>query len=122
MWSSPSSRSARSGGDMSSSRLRICAAAVFVPVLAAAVAAPAVHAQTARLVTVVDRHAAVATTSGNVSRGRISGTVSDDRGGPLPGAMVSMLGVTMVATVADDAGHFTLEALPAGEYILRAHK
>ena len=47
--------------------------------------------------------------------------VSDDRGGPLPGAMVSMLGVTMATTVADEAGHFTLDALPSGEYVLRAH-
>jgi TonB dependent receptor/Carboxypeptidase regulatory-like domain len=108
---------------MSSSRLRVrAAAAAVVSVLVAAIAAPAVHAQTARLVTVLDRPASVVATSGSVSRGRVSGTVSDDRGGPLPGAMVSMLGVTMVATVADDAGHFTLEALPAGEYILRAHK
>ena len=111
---------------MSSSRLRVWAAAAFVPVLAAAIAAPAVHAQAARVVSVVDRHPSAAPSSGlvsaSVSRGRVSGTVSDDRGGPLPGAMVSMLGVTMVATVADDAGHFMLEALPAGEYILRAHK
>jgi hypothetical protein len=35
--------------------------------------------------------------------------------------MVSMLGVTMATTTADEAGHFTLEALPVGEYILRAH-
>jgi len=55
------------------------------------------------------------------TRGRVSGSVSDERGGPLPGAMVSLLGVTMASTIADDVGHFTLEALPVGEYILRAH-
>jgi hypothetical protein len=55
------------------------------------------------------------------TRGRVSGNVSDERGGPLPGAMVSMLGVTMATTTADEAGRFTLEALPVGEYILRAH-
>jgi hypothetical protein len=64
---------------------------------------------------VVDRQAMTAT------RGRVSGNVSDEHGGPLAGAMVSMLGVTMATTVADEAGHFTLEALPIGEYILRAH-
>jgi TonB-dependent receptor-like protein/carboxypeptidase family protein len=57
----------------------------------------------------------------HASRGRVTGSVSDERGGPLPGAMVSMLGVTMATAIADDAGHFTLEALPVGEYILRAH-
>ena len=56
-----------------------------------------------------------------MSRGRVSGSVSDERGGPLPGAMVSLLGVTMATTVADDAGQFRLDALPAGEYVLRAH-
>jgi hypothetical protein len=87
-------------------------AAVFVCL---AMAATSAFAQTARAVPVVERQAMHAT------RGRISGSVSDERGGPLPGAMVSMLGVTMATTVADDAGHFTLEALPVGEYILRAH-
>ena len=101
---------------MPSSRLRVWTAAAVVPVVSAAIGVPAVHAQTGRVVPVVERHAAIAPTSG-----RVSGSVSDERGGPLPGAMVSMLGVTMAATVADDAGHFTLEALPAGEYILRAH-
>ena len=75
----------------------------------------AAHAQTARVIPVVDRHAAT------VVNGRISGTVNDDRGGPLPGAMISMLGVTMATTVADEAGRFSLDALPVGEYVLRAH-
>lgn len=72
-------------------------------------------AQAPKVGPVVERQAMHAT------RGRVSGSVSDERGGPLPGAMVSMLGVTMATTIADEAGHFTLEALPAGEYILRAH-
>jgi hypothetical protein len=70
-------------------------------------------AQTVRAVPEVERQAAHAT------RGRVSGIVSDDRGGPLPGAMVSMLGVTMA--MADASGHFALDALPSGEYVLRAH-
>jgi hypothetical protein len=77
-------------------------------------AAPA-GAQAVRVVPVVERHASLAL------RGRVTGSVSDDRGGPLRGAMISMLGVTMATTVTDDAGRFTLDALPAGDYILRAH-
>jgi hypothetical protein len=53
--------------------------------------------------------------------GVIKGIVSDDLGGPLPGAMVSALGATMAMTVTDANGHFSLEKLPAGDYTLRAH-
>jgi hypothetical protein len=81
---------------------------------AAMLAASSVAAQTVRSVPGVQ--------ASHSSRGRVSGSVSDERGGPLPGAMISMLGVTMATTVADNAGHFSLDALPAGEYLLRAHK
>src|SRR5262245_6913975 len=53
--------------------------------------------------------------------GVIKGIVSDERGGPLPGAMVSALGATMASTVTDANGRFSLEKLPAGDYTLRAH-
>ena len=53
--------------------------------------------------------------------GAINGIVSDERGGPLPGAMVSALGATMAMTVTDVNGRFSLEKLPAGDYTLRAH-
>jgi hypothetical protein len=105
-----------SGGDMAMARPRRIWAAALIG-LAWLSGLPA-QAQTARLVTtstVVERQAS------HLARGRVTGSVSDERGGPLPGAMVSMLGVTMATTVADDAGHFTLDALPSGEYILRAH-
>jgi hypothetical protein len=74
-----------------------------------------VFAQTPRTIAVVERQAM------NATRGRVSGSVSDEHGGPLPGAMVSLLGVTMATTTANEAGHFSLDALPVGEYILRAH-
>jgi len=90
-------------------------AAASVGLATYGVAAPAAQAQSPQVVPAVERHAVHAT------RGRVSGSVSDERGGPLAGAMVSMLGVTMATTVADEVGHFTLEALPAGEYVLRAH-
>jgi hypothetical protein len=53
--------------------------------------------------------------------GAIDGVVSDERGGPLPGAMVTVLGATMAMTVTDAQGRFSLDKLPAGDYILRAH-
>ncbi len=60
--------------------------------------------------------------SAHVLRGSITGVVSDDRGGPLSGAMVSALGITMATTVVTDAtGWFVFDALPAGEYTLQAH-
>ncbi|HSC28929.1 MAG TPA: TonB-dependent receptor [Vicinamibacterales bacterium] len=54
------------------------------------------------------------------TRGRIIGFVSDERGGPLAGAMVTALGQTQAATVTDLRGRFTLEALPIGEYVVQA--
>lgn len=56
-----------------------------------------------------------------VLSGAIDGVVSDDRGGPLSGAMVSVLGATMAMTVTDVHGRFHLDKLPAGDYTLRAH-
>lgn len=56
-----------------------------------------------------------------VIAGVINGIVSDERGGPLSGAMVSALGATMAMTVTDANGRFSLEKLPAGDYTLRAH-
>ncbi len=53
--------------------------------------------------------------------GAIDGIVSDEGGGPLPGAMVTVLGATMAMTATDAHGRFSLDKLPAGEYTLRAH-
>lgn len=58
---------------------------------------------------------------GTIVGGAINGIVSDDRGGPLAGAMVSALGAAMAMTVTDANGRFTLQRLPAGDYTLRAH-
>jgi hypothetical protein len=58
-----------------------------------------------------------------VVRGSITGTVSDDRGGPIAGAMVSALGPISVGKALTDAsGWFSIEALPAGDYTLQAHR
>jgi hypothetical protein len=53
--------------------------------------------------------------------GVISGIVSDERGVPVPGAVVSVLGATLATDVTDAQGRFVLEKLPIGEYVLRAH-
>lgn len=61
------------------------------------------------------------TQSVRLMRGSITGTVSDERGGPLAGATVSALGRTWATAVTDDRGRFVIDALPAGEYVLQAH-
>jgi hypothetical protein len=54
--------------------------------------------------------------------GSLSGVVSDDRGGPLGGAVVSAISPTAMASAISDAqGRYSIEALPAGEYVVRAH-
>jgi len=53
--------------------------------------------------------------------GTITGTVMDESGSTLPGAMVSVLGVTLASTVTDERGQFSLNQLPVGDYLLRAH-
>jgi len=54
--------------------------------------------------------------------GSISGVVSDERGGPLRGATVSAVGqAAMAAANSDQNGRFSIESLPAGEYVVRAH-
>jgi hypothetical protein len=53
--------------------------------------------------------------------GSIEGTVLDERGKPLAGAMVSALGSTSALAVTDGQGLFVLRALPPGAYLVRAH-
>jgi hypothetical protein len=53
--------------------------------------------------------------------GSIEGFVSDERGGPLAGAMVSALGAKNGLAVTDARGRFLIEALPSGVYIIRVH-
>jgi hypothetical protein len=56
-----------------------------------------------------------------LSLGSIQGMVSDDRGGPLSGAMVSALGATTALAVTDGRGRFAIDALPPGQYMVRVH-
>lgn len=56
-----------------------------------------------------------------LSFGSIQGLVSDERGGPLPGAIVSALGATTAMATTDARGRFVIQPLAAGEYVLRVH-
>ena len=53
--------------------------------------------------------------------GSIQGLVSDERGGPLAGAIVSALGATTAMATTDARGRFVIQPLAAGEYVLRIH-
>lgn len=96
-------------------RLTRAVSAAFVGVAGIVLAASPVAAQEARVPAQPRMHARVAS-------GTITGTVLDDKGSALPGAMVSALGATLATTVTDGRGEFVLSALPAGEYLLRAHR
>src|SRR4029450_688594 len=51
--------------------------------------------------------------------GSIEGVVSDERGGPLAGAMVSALGAKNGMAVTDARGRFLIDSLPSGVYMVR---
>jgi hypothetical protein len=57
----------------------------------------------------------------SVETGFIEGRITDERGKPLDGAVVSALGGTTAFAVSDKAGQYTLKQLPPGPYIVRAH-
>ena len=61
------------------------------------------------------------TTIASAETGVIEGTVADEVGKPLDGAVVSALGNTTAFAVSDKAGRYTLKQLPPGPYIVRAH-
>ena len=66
------------------------------------------------------RSAAV-TQVARLATGTISGIVSDERGKPVAGAKVTAIGVTMALAETDVSGRFITQALPAGEYVVKAH-
>src|SRR5260370_10818482 len=57
----------------------------------------------------------------SLAPGSIHGTVQDERGAPIAGAMVSALGTTTAFAVTDRSGRFDLRPLSPGPYLLRAH-
>jgi hypothetical protein len=96
-------------------RLNRVIPAMLLAASGAAIPAVPAAAQNARVAPRLEQQEARAV------RGSITGTVSDEGGDPLRGAMVSALGVAIATSVTDDRGHFALDALPAGEYVVRAH-
>lgn len=56
-----------------------------------------------------------------LTSGSITGSVYDEGGAALPGAMVSALGATLASAVTDEQGRFAMAQLPPGDYVLRAH-
>ena len=57
----------------------------------------------------------------SLAPGSILGTVQDDRGLPVAGAIVSALGTTTAVAVTDRSGRFELRTLTPGPYLVRAH-
>ena len=53
--------------------------------------------------------------------GFIEGKVTDERGKPLDGAVISALGGTTAFAVSDSTGQYALKQLPAGPYLVRVH-
>jgi hypothetical protein len=53
--------------------------------------------------------------------GHIEGTVLDEAGRPLDGAVISALGGTTAFAVSDKLGQFVLRQLPPGPYLVRVH-
>src|SRR6185436_19493060 len=57
----------------------------------------------------------------SIAAGSIQGTVQDEQGAPVAGAMVSALGATTAFAVSDRGGRFELRTLSPGPYLVRAH-
>ena len=55
------------------------------------------------------------------SHGELQGVVTDDRGSPLQGVVVSALGSSSAFAITDRAGRFAFRTLPPGPYLVRAH-
>lgn len=53
--------------------------------------------------------------------GSIQGTVLDEKGQAVAGAVVTALGGSTIVAVSDANGHFELRSLPPGPYLVRAH-
>ena len=94
---------------------RLLAVAAIVGLTVGSVSAQTPSALPARLPPVLQAQQA------RLNLGSIQGVVSDDRGGPLPGAIVSALGVTTAMATTDARGRFLIQPLAAGDYVLRVH-
>jgi hypothetical protein len=93
---------------------RVLSAAVIVGA-GVALTPASVHAQGTTAESTVTRIARLSTST-------ITGMVRDERGAPVPGARVTAIGATMAMAFTDRDGRFVTETLPAGEYVVRAHR
>jgi hypothetical protein len=66
------------------------------------------------------RSAPAGVVASSAAIGAISGIVSDERGGPLAGATVSVFGAAAAVDVTDALGRFSIDRLPMGDYTLHA--
>ena len=57
----------------------------------------------------------------SLASGSIGGVVQDEKGAPIPGAMVSALGARTASAVTDRGGRFEIRTLTPGPYLVRAH-
>jgi hypothetical protein len=57
----------------------------------------------------------------SLATGSIQGMVHDEKGLPVPGAVVSALGATTAVALTDRTGRFELRTLSPGPYLVRAH-
>ena len=55
------------------------------------------------------------------AQGELQGVVTDERGAPLQGVVVSALGSSSAFAITDRAGRFTFRTLAPGPYLVRAH-
>ena len=107
-------------------RLRRVLSAAMVFGASAAMLPASVHAQTRGASSAPQARPATsgAPTATPIAGGAIRGTVRDERGGLIRGAVVSAIGMAtapMSSTTTDQDGRFAITALPAGEYMVRAH-
>lgn len=99
---------------------RITASALFGGLIVLG-GAPAVGAQQFGPAPAATAPPALALASGADLPGVVEGEVRDERGEPVPGAVVSMVGGTTSAAVADEHGRFAFPPVPPGAYKVRAH-
>jgi TonB dependent receptor/Carboxypeptidase regulatory-like domain len=57
----------------------------------------------------------------SLATGSLQGTVQDEQGAPVGGAVVSALGATTAVATTDRSGRFVIERLSPGPYLVRAH-
>ncbi|MBI3263179.1 MAG: TonB-dependent receptor [Acidobacteria bacterium] len=58
----------------------------------------------------------------SVAAGTIEGQITNDRGAPLQGVVISVLGSTTYFAVTDSSGRFVMRSIAPGAYFVRAHR